>query len=185
MVTIALPLSEVARTAAANLSYTSIKPEQESAIVSFLRGNDVFVSLPMGYGKSLCYAAFPYAFDQLRASSHPSIVIVVSPLIALMKDQVASYSAKGLKVGCITPLLITSKSSSSEDRNQAVSGNFQLPRIVVIGGENCYKWSLTDRSSVVAFIVDEALVWRIEVCGRQAGHVATRVVNTHLNDARV
>ena len=58
-------------------------------------------------------------------SSHPSIVIVVSPQIALMKDQVASYSAKGLKVGCIT------SKSSSEDRSQAVSGNFQLPRIVV------------------------------------------------------
>ena len=42
MATVALPLSEVARTAAANLGYTSIKPEQESAIVSFLWGNDVF-----------------------------------------------------------------------------------------------------------------------------------------------
>ena len=98
--------------------------------MSFLRSNDVFVSLPSGpgYGKSLprCYAARPYAFDQLRASSHPSIVIVVSPLIALVKDQVASYSAKGLKVGCITSI-----KSSSEDRSQAVSGNFQLPRIVV------------------------------------------------------
>ena len=70
--------------------------------MSLLRGNDVFVSLPTGYGKSLCYAALFYAFDQLRASSHPSIIIVVSPLVALMKDQVASYSAKGLKVGCIT-----------------------------------------------------------------------------------
>ena len=78
-----------------------------------------------GNGKSLCYAALPYAFDQLRVSSHPSIVIVVSPQIALMKDQVASYSAKGLKVGCIT------SKSSSEDRSQAVSSNFQLPRIVV------------------------------------------------------
>ena len=125
MATMALSLSEVARTAAANLGYTSIKPERKLAIVSFLRGNDVFISLPTGYGKSLCYAALPYAFDQLRASSHPSVVIVVSPQIALMKDQVASYSAKGLKVGCIT------SKSSSEDRSQAVSGNFQLPRIVV------------------------------------------------------
>ena len=130
MATMALSLSEVARTAAAYLGYTSIKPERKSAIVSFLRGNDVFVSLPTGYGKSLCYAALPYAFDQLRASSRPSIVIVVSPQIALtfynlMKDQVASYSAKGLKVGCIT------SKSSSEDGSQAVSGNFQLPRIVV------------------------------------------------------
>ena len=116
MATIALPLSEVARTAAANLGYTSIKPEQESAIVSFLRGNDVFVSLPTGYGKSLCYAALPYAFDQLRASSHPSIVIVVSPLIA----------TKSLPT---VPRVDASPSkSSSEDRSQAVSGNFQLPQ---------------------------------------------------------
>ena len=85
--------------------------------MSFLRGNDVFVSMPTEYG---CYAALPYAFDQLRASSHPSIFIVVSPLIALMKDQVASYSAKGLKVGCIT------SKSSEEDRSQAVLKR-QLP----------------------------------------------------------
>ena len=53
MATIALPLSEVARTAAANLGYT-IKPEQELPIVSFLRGNDVFVSLPTGYVARVC-----------------------------------------------------------------------------------------------------------------------------------
>ena len=45
MAIIALLLSEVARTATANLGYTSIKPEQELAIVSFLWGNNVFVSL--------------------------------------------------------------------------------------------------------------------------------------------
>ena len=47
-------------------------------------------------------ASLPYALDHLRATARQSIVIVVPPLIALMKDQVAIYSAKGLKVGCIT-----------------------------------------------------------------------------------
>ena len=88
-------LSDIARSAAATLGYTSLKAEQESAIVSFLAGNDVFVSLPTGYGKSLCYAALPYAFDQLGETCKSSIVIVVSPLIALMKDQVTGYGTRG------------------------------------------------------------------------------------------
>ena len=145
-------LSEIARLAAANLGYVSLKPEQESVIVSFMEGNDVFVSLPTGYGKSLCYAALPYAFDQLRATSKPSIVIVVSPLIALMKDQVSGYSAKGLKVGCITG------ESSSEDRSQAVKGNFQLiffsPESLLSGRR--WRELLQVEPDVVAFIVDEA-----------------------------
>ena len=84
------------------LGYDMLKPEQEAAPLSFL---GVFVLLPTGYGKRLCYAALPAAFDSLRntvCTSSKSIVLVVSPLIALMKDQVATLSAKGLSVGCIT-----------------------------------------------------------------------------------
>ena len=148
-------LVETARSAAANLGYSSLKPEQELAILSFMEGNDVFVSLPTGFGKSLCYSALPYAFDQLRATARQSIVIVVSPLIALMKDQVAIYSAKGLKVGCITG------ESTPEVKNQVVKGNFQMvyfsPESLLSG----HRWRelLQDepyRSNVVAFIVDEA-----------------------------
>ena len=148
-------LSEIARSAAATLGYTSLKAEQESAIVSFLAGNDVFVSLPTGYGKSLCYAALPYSFDELRATSKSSIVIVVSPLIALMKDQVTGYGARGLKIGCITG------ESSSEERSEAASGNLQLvlfsPESLLIGR----RWREVlqvepYRSNVVAFVVDEA-----------------------------
>ena len=105
----AVSFTEIAGLAAANLGYSVLKPEQELAITSFMEGNDVFVSLPTGFGKSLCYAALPSAFDQLRANDTPSIAIVVSPLIALIKDQIATYNAKGLKVGCIT-----GESSSSE-----------------------------------------------------------------------
>ena len=69
---------EIARSTATNLGYSSLKPEQELAILSFMEGNDVFVLLTTGFGKNLCYAALPYAFDQLRASGRQSKVIVVS-----------------------------------------------------------------------------------------------------------
>ena len=107
------------------LGYDMLKPEQEAALLSFL---GVFVSLPTGYGKSLCYAALPAAFDSLRntfiiCTPSKSIVLVVSPLIALMKDQVATLSAKGLSVGCIT------RESSDSERAMALhalSGQYQL-----------------------------------------------------------
>lgn len=69
-------LSENARSAAATLGYTSLKPEQKSAILSFLVGNDVLISLPTGYGRSICYAALPYAFDQLRGTCKSSKLLL-------------------------------------------------------------------------------------------------------------
>ena len=74
----------------------------------FLEGNDVFVCLPTG--KSLCCTALPKVFDQLRVTDVQSIFIV-SPLIALMKDQVAICSEKGPEVECVT------RESSSECRS--------------------------------------------------------------------
>ena len=50
----------------------------------------IFVNLPTGYGKSLIYQALPTAFDALRSSSG-HIVVVVSPLISLMDDQVECW----------------------------------------------------------------------------------------------
>ena len=48
------------------LGYDKLKPKQIEALTSFLQGNDTFVSLPTGYGKSIIYAALPFAFDKLR-----------------------------------------------------------------------------------------------------------------------
>ena len=64
--------------------------------VSFLMGNDVFVNLPKGSGKSLCYAVLPIASDIMTGLDW-SFVVVVSPLIALINNQIEAFSAKGLK----------------------------------------------------------------------------------------
>ena len=50
-----------------------------------MTGSDVFLSISTGGGKSLCYAVHPRVFDMLRGNDTPqSLVIVVSPLVALM-----------------------------------------------------------------------------------------------------
>ena len=54
---------------------------------NFVGGKDIFLSVPTGGGKSLCYAILPWVFNALK-HRNGSLVIVVSPLIALMKDQV-------------------------------------------------------------------------------------------------
>ena len=71
---------------AVSLGY-SLKKEQEDVILNFITGNDVFTVLPTGLGKSLCYACLPGIFDKLYGSTD-SVVIVLSPLLAIMIDQV-------------------------------------------------------------------------------------------------
>jgi superfamily II DNA helicase RecQ len=89
-------LSTLLQKAALRLGYESLYAEQELAISSFISGKDIFVSLPTGYGKSLCFAILPSVFDALRGVETASIVLVISPLISIITDQVASFCAKGI-----------------------------------------------------------------------------------------
>ena len=79
-----------------NMGFDSPAENQTSAIEMFVRGHDVFISLPTGSGKSVCFASLPGLFDILRQmikeNNHHSIVVVVSPLSALMQDQVSLVS---------------------------------------------------------------------------------------------
>ena len=78
-----------------------MSPEQEAAVTSIIyKRRDVFVYLPTGAGKSICYAILPLLFDTIRKTKG-SIVIVISPLIALMKDQVRLFNQKGIRAAYV------------------------------------------------------------------------------------
>ena len=83
-------IQDAATTAAQVLGYQSLRPDQLKVIEAIVRGNDVIGILPTGYVKSACYGCLPIIYDNLLGKNGFSIVIIVSPLLAIMKDQVSS-----------------------------------------------------------------------------------------------
>ena len=80
-------IEAVARTMAAEAGYNNLKQEQVQAVVEFIRGRDVFVSLPTGYGKSLIYGSLPEVIKRVQGQPQKtSIALVISPLLALLLD---------------------------------------------------------------------------------------------------
>jgi len=72
-----------------------LKPEQLQAVRYIIyEERDVFLWLPTGFGKSICYEVLPFLFDCKFGKSESSIVIV--PLVSLMVDQVASLRSRGV-----------------------------------------------------------------------------------------
>jgi ATP-dependent DNA helicase RecQ len=126
--------------------FSSFHPLQEEIIRDSLAGKDVFAVLPTGGGKSLCF--------QLPALLRHGLTVVVSPLIALMKDQVDALQAAG-----VAATFLNSSLAAGESRPRVRglhNGKFRLlyvaPERLILSGflEDLKKWN------VGLFAIDEA-----------------------------
>src|SRR3984893_17656028 len=73
--------------------FNAFRPGQEEIVRAVLDGENVLTVMPTGSGKSLCY--------QLPAIVRPGLTLVISPLIALMRDQVRALTAAGVSAGSL------------------------------------------------------------------------------------
>ncbi|GGI57728.1 RecQ family ATP-dependent DNA helicase [Winogradskyella haliclonae] len=97
-------------------NHTSFRPFQEEIITSVLDGNDTFALLPTGGGKSVCF--------QIPALIKPGICIVISPLVALMQDQVNALKQKGIKAMSISAGM--SYSDLDTQLDNCIYGNYKF-----------------------------------------------------------
>src|SRR5664279_1362367 len=79
--------------------FHAFRSPQQEMIERVVAGEDVFLVMPTGGGKSLCY--------QVPALHRDGVAIVVSPLIALMKDQVDALLDNGVRAACLNSSLTT------------------------------------------------------------------------------
>lgn len=96
--------------------YDNFRGNQEPVIKNILGGRNTFVIMPTGAGKSLCY--------QLPAMMNDGLAIVISPLIALMKNQVDQLNAYGINARFLNSTL--SKGEITRLKKDAVSGKIKL-----------------------------------------------------------
>ena len=126
--------------------YDSFRPMQERIILSLMGGADVAVVMPTGGGKSLCY--------QLPALAARQTVVVISPLIALMQDQVAQLGDMGIPAA-----LVNSSQGADEQRaviRAAAQGAFRLLYISPerLARQDTVAW--LRRVPLAFFAIDEA-----------------------------
>lgn len=82
-------MTDIRRCLLESFGFEQFRPHQEAVCAAVAVGKDVLLVMPTGSGKSLCY--------QLPARMRPGTALVISPLIALMEDQVAKLRAQGFK----------------------------------------------------------------------------------------
>lgn len=125
--------------------YGTFRPLQKQAVDAVLAGRDALVVMPTGGGKSLCY--------QLPAACGIGLVLVISPLIALMDDQVAAVNEMGLKAGALH-----SQAGEAERRRVFAELNRGTLNLLYVSPERLVAGGILDliRPHLGLFAVDEA-----------------------------
>lgn len=141
----------------------SVKPKQWDVLKALVvKKRDVLAILPTGYGKSLIYQLLPDIFNFVRETSS-SIVLVVSPLTALIRDQVDRLKSVGLKA-CIFRHAREENVATNEANDFEFEGDFDEASVifahpeVLTGSKKCREVLLSDKfqENVVCVVADEA-----------------------------
>ena len=139
--------------------FESLNKHQEEALRFVIESkSDVFVNLPTGFGKSVVFQALPVVYSYVEATHElKNIVIVVSPLVNLMKDQVSRLTSREISAISLSDI------SSDEEMRSVEKGSYSI----VFGspeswlGETRWRKMLSSdiyKNSVRAVAVDEAHV---------------------------
>ena len=150
------------KAAALRFGFSELKKQQRSAIEATLSGKDVFVSLPTGFGKSLIYQLLPVCAEELALLSpvgpgFKPFVLIVSPLISLMQDQVASLRCKGFRASLCISVNQRQRDGQDDPWNSEDSYIFASPE-GLLGVSQWRKIILSDgfRDNILALVIDEA-----------------------------
>ncbi len=127
-----------------NFGFENFRPNQEAIINTIVAGQDTLAIMPTGGGKSICF--------QLPALLFPGITIVISPLIALMKDQVDSLKANGIEA-----CFINSSQSTAEQQMHIQNLKDNKVKLVYVAPESLsYLDSAFSQLTISLIAIDEA-----------------------------
>jgi ATP-dependent DNA helicase RecQ len=141
-----LSLAQAKQVLQQTFGYDQFRPLQQEAIADVLQDRDALVLMPTGGGKSLIY--------QIPALVKPGPAIVVSPLIALMKDQVEALKANGVRAGYLNSTLTDRQQAKVEQLLQ--EGAFTLLYIAPEKLLTARFQAILDHCTISLFAIDEA-----------------------------